>query len=179
MKLSEFLTEAKLPEALVTESLPYGLNDLAPVMSKDTLNYHYGKLARGYATKYNAGQGDPDFNYAGSYLHNLFFPQLRAPASNNRPQGQCLELINSRYGDFQKFQEEFTEQALKIQGSGWIYLSRAGDIKIIANHAVRKDIAMLVDWWEHAFQFDYGSNKEKYMKNMWKIINWDIVNQRL
>lgn len=179
MKLTDFIVESRGKETLVTESLPYALTDLEPVLSKQALNYHYGKLARGYAEKYNQGKGDPDFNYAGNYLHNLFFPQLRSPRAQNKPQGRCLELIHEHYGDFTKFQEEFTEEAMKIQGSAWIYLSRQGDIKVIANHAVRKDIAMLVDWWEHSFQFDYGSDKEKYMKNMWKIINWDVVNQRL
>jgi Fe-Mn family superoxide dismutase len=179
MKIQEFLLEAKRPEALATEPLPYGLDDLSPVLSKDSLNYHYSKLARGYATKYNDGQGDPDFNYAGSYLHNLFFPQLRAPRGSNKPQGQCLELINKNYGDFQKFQDKFAEEAMKIQGSGWIYLSRSGDIKVIANHAVRKDIAMLVDWWEHVWAIDYQHDKAKYLRNIWRIINWDIVNQRL
>jgi Fe-Mn family superoxide dismutase len=68
---------------------------------------------------------------------------------------------------------------MKIQGSGWVYLSTGGDIKTIKNHAVRTDIALLVDWWEHAWALDYQSDKEKYLDNIWKIINWDVVNNRL
>lgn len=177
MKLKDILTEARAE--IQAERLPYAQDALAPVFSEDTIKYHYGKLARGYAERYNAGQGDADFNYAGNYLHNLFFPQLQPPKSSNKPSGEILNLIENKFKSYEKFQDEFTAEAMKIQGSAWIYLSRSGEIKIIANHAVRKDIALLVDWWEHAFQFDYGSNKEKYMKNMWKIINWDIVNQRL
>jgi Fe-Mn family superoxide dismutase len=68
---------------------------------------------------------------------------------------------------------------MKIQGSGWVYMSRSGEIKTIANHQKRTDIAMLIDWWEHSWSLDYQSDKAKYLKNMWRIINWDIVNQRL
>lgn len=177
MKLQEVLTEARAE--ISAEKLPYATAALAPVFSEDTINYHYGKLARGYADRYNARQGDSDFNYAGNYLHNLFFPQLQPVKGNNKPTGACLELIEKKFKSFDKFQEEFAKVAMGIQGSGWVYLSRSGEIKTITNHAVRKDIALLVDWWEHAFQFDYGSNKEKYLKNIWRIINWDIVNQRL
>ena len=68
---------------------------------------------------------------------------------------------------------------MKIQGSGWVYLSTGGDIKTIANHAVRTDICMIIDWWEHAWALDYQSDKEGYLNNMWKIINWDVCNERL
>jgi len=164
---------------LTTEKLPYSKDDLSPVMSKDTINYHYEKLAKGYADRYNKGEGDPDFNSAGSYLHNLFFPQLQKPKSNNKPQGISLELINKKYKSFENFQEEFKTTAMKIQGSGWIYMSRSGDIKTIKNHEIKKDIALLIDWWEHAWALDYQSDKAGYLKNIWRIINWDIVNTRL
>ena len=61
---------------LVNAKLPYGIKDLEPVMSKDTLNYHHGKLAQSYADRFNKDEGDSDFNLAGNYLHNLFFPQF-------------------------------------------------------------------------------------------------------
>ena len=73
----------------------------------------------------------------------------------------------------------FKEAAMKIQGSGWVYLSTGGDIKTIANHAVRTDICMIIDWWEHAWALDYQSDKEAYLNNMWKVIDWDVCNQRL
>ncbi len=88
-------------------------------------------------------------------------------------------MINKKFGNFVNFQKAFAEEAMKIQGSGWVYLNRSGDIKTIKNHAVRTDIAMIIDWWEHAWALDYQSDKVKYLENMWKIINWDVVNQRL
>lgn len=167
------------PAKLETTPLPYGEKDLAPVMSKKTINYHYEHLAKGYAKRYNAGEGNADFNRAGSFLHNKFFPQLRAPKGANRPRGDVLTLIESNFKTFEDFKQAFKESAMKIQGSGWVYLSTSGAIKTIANHAVRTDICVLVDWWEHAWSLDYQSDKEAYLDNVWKIINWDVCNERL
>ena len=167
------------PAKLETTPLPYGLKDLDPVMSAATLEYHFEHLARGYAKKYNAGEGDPEFNRAGSFLHNKFFPQFRKPKSSNRPRGAVAELIDSKFKTFDDFQDAIKEAAMKIQGSGWVYLSTGGEIKIIHNHAVRTDIALLIDWWEHAWSLDHQWDKEKYLANIWRIINWDIINERL
>ena len=177
MKLSEFLSEGK--QQLVQENLPYGKSDLAPVMSEDTINYHYGKLAAGYVKKYNAGEGNAKFNEAGAYLHNVFFPQLQPPKGGNKPAGASKELIDSKYGSFEEFKVAFEKIAMGIQGSGWVYMSKNGEIKTIVNHAVKKDIALLIDWWEHAWALDYQSDKLKYLNNIWRIINWEVVNSRL
>ena len=177
MKLNDFLIEAK--QQIVQEKLPYSKTDLAPVMSEATIDYHYGKLAAGYVKKYNAGEGDAKFNEAGAYLHNVFFPQLQPPKGSNKPTGASKELIESKFGDFDLFKEKFTETAMSIQGSGWVYLSKKGDIKTIINHQIKNDIALLVDWWEHAWALDYAYDKAKYLNNIWRIINWDVVNSRL
>ena len=60
---------------------------------------------------------------------------------------------------------------MKIQGSGWVYLATDGSIKTIKNHQVRDDILLLIDWWEHAWILDYGTDKKKYLNEQWKIIN--------
>jgi len=167
------------PAKLETTPLPYKVKDLAPVMSEETIVYHYDHLAKGYAKRYNAGEGDADYNRAGSFLHNKFFPQLRAPKGANRPKGAVLTLIEDKYKSYEDFKIKFKEEALKIQGSGWIYLSTDGSIKTIKNHSVRTDICVLVDFWEHAYALDYQWDKEKYLDNIWKIINWDVCNERL
>lgn len=177
MKLTDFLTEDK--QQLVQETLPYAKSDLAPVMSEDTINYHYGKLAAGYVKKYNAGEGDAKFNEAGAFLHNVFFPQLQAPKSSNKPSGASKELIDSKYGSFNEFKIKFAEVAMSIQGSGWVYMNTTGEIKTIVNHAVKKDIALLIDWWEHAWALDYEHDKVNYLNNIWRIINWETVNSKL
>ena len=174
------------PAKLDTTPLPYARDALQPVMSADTIDYHYEHLAKGYAKRYNAdnsgnsgGTYVKDFNRAGNFLHNKFFPQLRPPKGTNRPRGAVLELIERKFKTYEDFQEKFKETAMKIQGSGWAYLSTGGDIKTIANHAVRTDICVLVDWWEHAWALDYQADKEKYLDNIWRIINWDVCSERL
>ena len=173
------LVEAKNKQDLSLAPLPYKRTELAPAMSADTLDYHYGKLARGYVDRYNSNEGDSDFNEAGAFLHNIFFPQLMPPRSGNKPVGNVAALIDRKYGSFDKFKTELTGEAMAIQGSGWIYMSRSGDIKTIRNHAIRRDIVLLIDWWEHAWALDYQAAKDKYLKNIWRIIDWQKVEARL
>ena len=175
----DLLEASTRPAKLETTPLPYSQKDLEPVMSRATIDYHFEHLAKGYAKRYNAGEGNADFNRAGSFLHNKFFPQLRAPRVANRPKGAVLQLIEDNFKTWEDFKEQFAEAFMSIQGSGWCYLSTSGTIKTIANHAVRTDIAILVDAWEHAWSIDYRWDKEKYLDNIWKIINWDVVNERL
>lgn len=175
----DLLEATTRPAKLETTPLPYGERDLEPVMSAATIQYHYENLARGYAKRYNAGEGNANFNRAGSFLHNKFFPQLKAPRGANRPRGAVAELIDDKFGSYEDFKTAFKDAAMKIQGSGWVYLSTAGEIKTIPNHQVRTDICVLVDWWEHAWALDYQSDKERYLDNIWKIIDWDVCNQRL
>jgi Fe-Mn family superoxide dismutase len=167
------------PAKLETTPLPYGTRDLEPVMSGRTIEYHFEHLAKGYAKRYNSGEGNSDFNRAGSYLHNRFFPQFREPKAANRPRGAVAALIEERFKTYDDFRDAMKEAFMKIQGSGWVYLSTGGDIKTIANHAVRTDIALLIDAWEHAWALDYQSDKERYFDNIWRIINWDVINERL
>ena len=167
------------PAKLETTPLPYGEKELEPVMSRQTINYHYEHLAKGYAQRFNRGEGNANFNRAGSFLHNKFFPQLKPPKGANRPRGAVFELIEENFKTFEEFKDQFAQEAMKIQGSGWIYLSTTGTVKTIPNHAVRTDICMLVDWWEHAWALDYQSDKEAYLRNLWRIIDWDVCNQRI
>ena len=175
----QILEATTRPAKLETTPLPYGERDLEPVLSKASIDYHYEHLAKGYAKRYNAGEGNADFNRAGSFLHNKFFPQLRPPKGRNLPRGAVLALIEEKFGDFDTFKQEFKTAAMKIQGSGWVYLSTGGEIKTISNHQVRTDICVLVDWWEHVWALDYQSDKEKYLDNIWRIIDWDVCNERL
>lgn len=171
------LLEGK-PNKLEILSLPYAVDELAPSISEETINYHYGKLAKTYAERYNNNEGDPTFNEAGVFLHNILFQQYQAPSNSNKPVGKVLEFIEEHYNTFDKFKEAFAKEAMAIQGSGWVYLADDGSIKTIANHAVKNDIVLLIDWWEHAFSLDYQHDKKKYLDNQWKIINWDHINVR-
>ena len=171
------LLEAKEPK-LEQIKLPYSRTSLNPVMSSALIDLHYGKLYKGYVDRFNKGEGDKTFNEAGAYLHGIFFSQFKSPGVS-KPSGQILDIINRNSSNFIDFKKNFKEEAMKVQGSGWIYLSRSGQIKTIKNHAKRTDIAFIVDMWEHAFQNDYGSNKSKYLDNIWRIIDWAAINRRL
>ena len=171
------LLEGK-PKDIEIYPLKFTRKDVKPVMSDDTLDLHYNKLAKGYAKRYNNKEGDRDFNYAGVFLHNIWFEQFRAARVINKPNGPIANFIEKHYGTYGEFQTKFEEIALKIQGSGWVYLSNQGDIKTIVNHEVRKDILLLVDWWEHAWILDYGSDKKEYLKQLWKIIDWNKISTR-
>lgn len=158
--------------------LPYLPTDLEPVISKKTIDYHYSELANGYVKRYNKNEGDDTFNKAGAFLHNIYFQQFRKPAEENLPNGPVLNLIKRKYGYWRDFKELFKTEAMKIQGSGWIYLTYGGDIKTISNHEIRDDILLLVDWWEHSWSLDYQADKKSYLENTWKIINWVKINTR-
>ena len=88
------------------------------------------------------------------------------------------ELINESRFDFSMDKVILEEVAMGVQGSGWVYLATDGNIKTIKNHEVKSDILFLVDWWEHAWILDYGSDKKKYLKDIWKIINWNVISTR-
>ncbi len=95
------------PKTLELYDLPYSRTDLDPSISKETLDVHYGKLAKGYVDRYNAGEGDPDFNEAGAYLHNILFAQYKKPESSNSPTGAILEFIEKHFKSFNNFVEKF------------------------------------------------------------------------
>jgi len=172
------LTEGKTTQPLKHTPLPYGKTDLGQSTSKQSLDYHYGKLYKGYVDRYNAGEGDLDFNEAGAFLHDIYFTQFQSPKGSNKPTGVISEFIIEHFKTFETFKKEFEKTAMGIQGSGWVYLAKNGKIKTIKNHEIKKDIVLLIDWWEHAWALDYQADKKKYLENQWKIINWDHINVR-
>jgi Fe-Mn family superoxide dismutase len=175
------LSESKNTREIVQNKLSFGKEELSPVISKETIDYHYTGLAAKYFERYNAGEGDADFNYGGAILHNLYFGNLTPPRAANKPQGSSEVLINDVYGSFDAFKQAVEKQAMAIQGSGWIYMDPEGKLHTIPNHEYKSSmkIALLIDWWEHAWALDYQQNKAKYLANIWRIIDWDVVNIRL
>jgi Fe-Mn family superoxide dismutase len=172
------LEDKNKPQDIEIIKLNFEPKDVSPVLSSATLDLHYGKLARGYADRYNKGEGDKDFNYAGAFLHNTLFTQFREVRAANNPNGPMMGFINKHFDSYDNFKIKFEDEAMQVQGSGWVYLAHNGTIKTIKNHEVRNDILLLVDWWEHAWLLDYSSDKKKYLKEQWKIINWNVINTR-
>ena len=167
---------AHSPKTLLHTALPYKRDELEPAMSEETIDYHYAELYGGYVKRYNKGEGDADFNEAGAFLHNIYFTQFKSPTGNNKPTGAIDEFITKHFKTFDLFKEKFLKEAMTIQGSGWAYLARDGSIKTIKNHEIKKDIVLLIDWWEHAWALDYQADKKQYLANQWKIINWEHIN---
>lgn len=176
--LITLLEDKSKPGDIEIVKLSYSEGALSPVMSSGTVKYHYGKLAHGYAERFNKHEGDRTFNYAGAWLHNVFFTQFRGARNTNPPNGPIGNLIKQKFKTWDDFQERFKEEALKLHGSGWVYLARDGQIKTIQNHQVRQDIVLLLDMWEHAYNIDYGPDKKKYINNWWRIIDWNMINTR-
>jgi Fe-Mn family superoxide dismutase len=169
----------KKREKLSLINLSYKMGDLDPVFSETQIKQHYDKLARNYVTRYNNNEGDDAFNEAGAYLHNIYFPQFKPVSGSNKPTGAVLTLIVDHFKSFENFQKEIEKTAMSIQGSGWVYLDKFGNIKTIKNHQIKSNIVLLIDWWEHAWFTDYGPDKAKYLKNIWRVIDWNVINSRL
>lgn len=176
--LISLLESKSVDDTIEIITVPYASTSLAPIISANAFRYHYGKLAHGYAERYNNKNGNSDFNYAGAILHNLYFQQFRAPRSNNKPNGPIGNLIKSRYKSWDNFKDEFSKAAMQLHGSGWIYLARDGTIKTIINHQLKNDILILVDMWEHAYNLDYAADKQRYLDKIWNIFDWSVINTR-
>tara|TARA_B100002019_G_scaffold235731_1_gene210158 strand:- start:3101 stop:3667 length:567 start_codon:yes stop_codon:yes gene_type:complete len=174
------LVEGK-EEKLTLSPLPFEMGDLSPVLSKDNIDYHYNVLSKGYVDRFNKKEGDPKFNYGGAMLHNLFWTQLKKPAGTNNPVGAIKDLIEVNHENYKTFKDSLLVMAMGIQGSGWVYLSKKGEIKTTPNQSFKTDILMPIDMWEHSFT-DYvpaKDAKKKYISGMMRTINWDVINQRL
>ena len=175
------LTESADRRELYQEKLAFNREELSPVMSEETIKYHYDGLAAKYSERYNAGEGDADFNYGGAVLHNIWFANLTPPRAANKPSGLSKSIIDQEYGDFDKFKTAVEKEFMAAQGSNWIYMDTEGNLHTIHNHEYKKSmkIALLIDAWEHAWALDYQQDKARYLANIWRIINWDVVNIRL
>jgi len=168
-------------EQLELQSLPYKITDLSPVLSKENVDYHYDILSRGYVNRYNNKEGDPNFNYGGAKLHNLWWQQFKPARDSSNYGGPIKQTIDANYGDLKGLEEKLVEAAMTIQGSGWVYLTKTGTIKTTPNQSYKPDVFMPIDMWEHSF-IDYVPAKDakvKYIKGVLRLIDWNAINRRL
>ncbi len=185
--------------------LPYSNDDLMPVITAKTLEFHHGKHLQGYVNNLNnllkgselenatledvvKKSSGAVFNNAGQILnHNLYFLELKKAADNNAPSGKILDLINRDFGSFEAFKDEFSKKGAGLFGSGWVWLSLnpAGKLEIsqesnAQNPVTRGNIPLLtIDVWEHAYYLDYQNRRAEYIEKFWSIVTWDEVNKRL
>lgn len=184
--------------------LPYAPEALEPVISANTLSFHYGKHLQSYVNNLNGllpGSPFADkslveivrtadgamFNNAGQILnHNLYFTQFRAPRTDNRPTGELAAAIDAQFGSFDAFREEFSKKGAGLFGSGWVWLSADADGKLVvtqeanAGNPVQKGLTPLLtfDVWEHAYYLDYQNRRPDHLAALWQIIDWDVVGKR-
>jgi superoxide dismutase, Fe-Mn family len=193
-----FAAEFKLPE------LPYARDALEPHISKETLDFHYGKHHAAYVANLNklvpgtefAGMSleeivqkappGPIFNNAAQVWNHTFYWNSLSPKGGGEPQGALADAIKQSFGSFDAFKKQFTEAATKLFGSGWVWLVKEGDklsILSTGNAATplkTKTPALFnCDVWEHAYYIDYRNARPKYIETFWKIVNWDFAAKNL
>jgi superoxide dismutase, Fe-Mn family len=190
--------EHKLPE------LPWAKDSLAPHISPETIEYHYGKHHQAYVTKLNDMIKDTKFaqmpleeiiltaeggvfNNAAQVWNHTFFWNCLSPKGGGEPTGKIGEMITKKWGSFDKFKEEFKTKATGNFGSGWTWLVQndAGEIEIFNTsnadtpkcHKLRA--LMTIDVWEHAYYIDYRNARPKFVDAFWNLTNWEFVNNNL
>lgn len=190
--------------------LPYQYDALSEYISADIMRLHHTKHHQAYVDKLNAALDEaPELkSYSleqllarydtlvpellrtdirnqggGHYNHSLFW-QVMSPEGGGEPSGKVAERINSRYGSFQKFVDEFTSNATSVFGSGWVWLQPNGDIITTQNQDTPLmrglDEPLLgLDVWEHAYYLDYKNKRDDYIAAWWHVVDWSAVEQRL
>ena len=185
-------------------ALPYAIEALEPIISKQTLEFHHGKHLAGYVNNLNGLLEDSPLadssledivckatggilNNAGQILnHNLYFGQFCAPKADNKPVGKLAEAIARDYGSFDAFKDEFQKKGATLFGSGWVWLSADKDGKLIitqetnAANPIQKDLKPLLtfDVWEHAYYLDYQNRRPDHLAALWQIIDWEVIENR-
>jgi len=181
-------------------ALPFAQDALAPVISAETLDYHYGKHHNAYVTNLNnlipgtefenssleeiiqkASGGI--FNNAAQVWNHSFYWNCLSPNGGGVPSGDLAASIDSAFGSFDNFKAEFTKAAATNFGSGWTWLVKNADGSLAIASTTNAGTPMTngqsalltVDVWEHAYYVDYRNARPKYLEEIWKIFNWDFV----
>lgn len=185
--------------------LPYAHEALEPVISRQTIDFHYGKHLQAYVNNLNSLTAGTEFenkpltdivanapaggifNNAGQVLnHTLYFLQFSPQPVQNAPQGKLAAAIDRDFGSFDNFRKEFTTAATGLFGSGWAWLSadKNGKLHITqesnAGNPLRAGLTPLLcfDVWEHAYYLDYQNRRADHLNALWSIIDWETVEQR-
>lgn len=186
--------------------LDYQLSDLAPMMSQETLSCHYGKHFQTFVDKLNQLVRDSKYegmtlsdivrkapdgplaNNAGQVLnHQLFFEQLAPSQHAKQPSHELMQHVEQSFGSFEIMMEQLNHAALQLFGSGWVFLAMnaAKELQILSlpngDNPLRYGLTPLlaIDVWEHAYYLDYQNRRAEYLKQLWLLINWHVVSNRI
>lgn len=190
--------EHKLPP------LPYALDALQPHMSKETLEFHYGKHHQAYVTNLNnlikgtefenasleeiiKKSSGGIFNNSAQVWNHTFFWNCLSPQGGGQPSGAVADAINKKWGSFEAFKEAFAKSATTNFGSGWTWLVKKADGSVdLANTSnagtplTGDDKPLLTcDVWEHAYYIDYRNRRPDFVGAFWNLVNWEFVAKNL
>jgi Fe-Mn family superoxide dismutase len=183
-------------------ALPYAKDALAPTISEETLEFHYGKHHNTYVDKLNGLVKGTEFenasledvikkssggvfNNAAQVWNHTFYWNSMSPNGGGEPEGALADAINETFGSFEDFKKKFSESAANNFGSGWTWLVKNGEGKLeIVNTSnagcpITDGLTPLitVDVWEHAYYIDYRNARPKYLEGFFKLANWDFADK--
>jgi Fe-Mn family superoxide dismutase len=190
--------------------LPYAEDALEPYIDAQTMNIHHTKHHQTYITNLNAAiEKHPELSGksledlladlnaipedirmavrnhgGGTWNHNLFW-EIMGPKMGGSPSGELTQALESAFGSFDAFKDEFTKAATTRFGSGWAWLVQKGDglaVVSTANQDTPLSEGMTpilgIDVWEHAYYLKYQNRRPEYISNWWNVVNWDEVARR-
>jgi Fe-Mn family superoxide dismutase len=183
--------------------LPYAKNALEPVISEKTIEFHYGKHHQAYVNNLNnlipgtkfenadletiIKESDGGiFNNAAQVWNHTFYFQQFSPNGGGEPKGALAQAINEKFGSFDAFKTEFVNAGVTTFGSGWAWLVKnaQGKLEIVkesnAGNPITKGLKPIFtfDVWEHAYYLDYQNRRPDHLAELWKIIDWNVVEKR-
>jgi len=185
--------------------LPYAMDALQPHISKETLEYHYGKHHNTYVVKLNGlleGKPEADmsledvvrsstggvFNNAAQIWNHTFYWHCLSPNGGGEPSGAVADAITKAFGSFADFKAKFTDSAVNNFGSSWTWLVKNADgtLAIVNTSNAGTPLTsagvtplLTVDLWEHAYYIDFRNLRPKYMEAFWALVNWNFVAKNL
>ena len=181
-------------------ALPYAMDALAPTISAETLEFHYGKHHKAYVDNLNnlikgtefenasledivKKSSGGVFNNAAQVWNHTFYWNSMKPNGGGAPTGALADAINAKWGSFDAFKEAFTKCAVTTFGSGWAWLVKtpAGELDLVSTSNAATPLTtdnkalLTCDVWEHAYYIDYRNARPKYVESFWALVNWDFV----
>jgi len=194
-------------------ALPYAYDALEPHIDKLTMEIHHSKHHQAYVTNLNKALETVDGNVLGSpqsfenifnkvdklpaavrnnagghYNHSLFWT-LMSPKGGGEPKGKLAEAIKAQFGSFDEFKKQFTDAGMKRFGSGWVWLVKTKEGKLVISSTANQDnplmnlpeietkgnIVLALDVWEHAYYLKNQNRRADYIASWWNVVNWDVA----
>ena len=185
--------------------LPYAVDALEPHISRETIEFHYGKHYKAYVSNLNTlitstkffgktlefivkNSCGNIFNNAAQAWNHSFYWQCLAPDGGGEPTGKLLDAIKQSFDSLASFKTQFIQAAVSLFGSGWVWLiiNVQGKLELISTNNAGIPLVtyhvkplLICDIWEHAYYIDYRNARLKYIEAYWQLINWKFVQENL